>query len=149
MDDQALEGDLSVFGDIAIEEQSTFEEPITIKRWVSVPATPGVYGTPQKATFTSFAATAVVVEMGVASKYFAVGVLSVGDLVIQIRDRLNESNENIGGAQGADRVIYRGMEYRLVQRPIPIAFGDGLSPDVPFYLVHLRRTNATTDTVGG
>lgn len=147
--DQALEGDSIGFGEMVAEEQSTFEEPITIKRFVSQPSTPGVYGTAQKPTFSSVAATAVVVEMGVASKLFAAGVLSAGDLVLQMRDRLNESNENIGGTQMADRVVYRGMEYRMVQRPIPESFGGGLSGDVPFYTVHLRRTNAATDTVGG
>lgn len=146
--DQSLEGDSLGFGEMVAEEQSTFEEPITIKRFVSQPATPGVYGTPQKPVFTSFEATAVVVELGVASKLFAAGVLSAGDIVLQMRDRLNESNENIGGSQMADRVIYRSMEYRMVQRPIPESFGGGLSGDVPFYTVHLRRTNSTSDAVG-
>lgn len=147
--DQALEGDSIGFGEMVAEEQSTFEEPITIKRFVSQPSTPGVYGTAQKPTFTLVPATAVVVSLGVAAQLFAAGVLSAGDLVLQMRDKLNESNENIGGTQMADRVVYRGMEYRMVQRPIPESFGGGLSGDVPFYTVHLRRTNATTDTVGG
>lgn len=147
--DQFLPSDLGDFSEMVAETGTTFEEPITIKRWASQSLTPGAFGTPVPAVFTTFPATAVIVEMGVAAKLLGAGVLSAGDLVIQIRDRLNEASTNIGGTQAADRVIYRGMEYAMVQRPIPQSFGAGLSPDVPFYIVHLRRTNPTTDTVGG
>lgn len=148
MIDQGLGTDTSDFGEMIAEEQSTFEEPITIRRFASQPSTAGAFGTPQKPQFTDFAATAVVVEMNAAASMFAAGVLSAGDMVLQMRDRLNEGNENIGGTQLADRVVYRSMEYRMVQRPQPVSFGAGLSPDVPFYIVHLRRTNSTADTVG-
>ncbi len=149
MIDQILGDDRQTFGEMVAETRSQFEEPITIRRWTSTPTTPGAFGTPQKAQFTDFPATALVVMMDVAFKMFAAGVLSAGDLVLEMTDRLNEGNENVGGSQQADRIVYRGMEYRMVQRPIPAAFCAGLSPDVPFWTVHLRRTNSTADTVGG
>ena len=142
--DQSPDGsDQEQFGQAMAELEKTFEEAITIKRFSSQPSTPSAFGTPQKIQFTSVAATAVVVSMGEAQSMFAEGVLQAGDLVLQMRDRLNESNENVGGSTPADRVVWRGMEYRMVQRPEPI-FLDG---DV-FYKVLLRRTNDTGDSVG-
>lgn len=149
MIDQGLSGDLSGIGEMVAEEESTFDDPITIRRFVSQPPGPGAFGTPQKPQFTDFPATATLVSMSEAAKMFAAGVLSAGDLVFQIRDKLNEGNDNIGGSQLADRVVFRGMEYRMVQRPQPVTFGGGLSGDTSFYIVHLRRTNAGSDMVGG
>lgn len=148
MMDQSLPSDEDDFLTMAVETSGTFEEPITIKRWASQSTTPNPFGSAPEGVFATFPATAVIVEMNVAAKMFAAGVLSAGDLVIQIRDRLNEGSMNIGGAQAADRIIYRGMEYRMVQRPIPQSFGAVLGPDVPFFIVHLRRTNSTSDSVG-
>lgn len=149
MIDQGLSGDLSGIGEMVAEEESTFDDPITISRFTSQPSSPGAFGTPQKPQFTAFQATATLVEFGVAAKMFEAGVLVAGDIVLQIRDKLNEGNENIGGSQLADRIIFRGIEYRMVQRPEPVTFGGGLSGDTSFYIVHLRRTNSTSDTVGG
>lgn len=141
--DQSLGTDALQFGDSIVELESTFEEAITIKRWVSKSTTPGAFQTAQAASYTTFQASAVVVEMGVAANMFSAGVMSAGDLVLQMRERLNEANKNIGGTQQADRVIYRNMEYYMVQRPQPIHLADDL-----FYIVHLRRTNSASDTVG-
>ncbi len=148
MMDQSLPSDMDDFSAMVAETEGSFGESITIKRWTSQSTTPGAFGTPAAPVFTNVASQAVIVEMNVASKLFAAGVLSAGDLVIQIRERLNEGSMNIGGSQAADRIIYKGMEYRMVQRPIPQGFGAALGPDVPFYIVHLRRTNSTSDTVG-
>lgn len=140
------------FGGIAeaVQEiENLFDDPITILRFASQPAQPGAFKTPQKPQFTSFPATATLVEMNVAAKYIAAGQLAAGDVVLEMRDRLNEGDENIGGTRVADRVIYRGMEYKLVQRPIPVELGAGLSPDSQFYVCHLRRTNSVSDVVGG
>lgn len=147
---QATGIDYPNFADMVGEGEGLFEEPIIIRKAAAVqPSTPGAFGTQQKLTFAEISATACVVEMSVAANMFAAGTLSAGDLVLEMRERLNEGNENLGGSQLADRVVYRGMEYRLVQRPIPAAFAPGRSPDAQFYVVHLRRTNATTDVVGG
>ena len=86
--------------------------------------------------------------MAVAAKTLGPGVLSAGDLVLQIRERLLESNENVGGTQIADRVVFEGMEYRMVGRPDCQHFGAPASGICPFYIYHLRRTNATTDVAG-
>lgn len=146
---QTTGGDFDQLADALQEAESLLEEPITILRFASQPAAPGVFGTPQKPVFTNFPATAVKVSMEQAAKVAAAGQLSAGDIVLEMRDRLNEGNENVGGAQLADRVLYRGMEYRMVQRTEPVELGAGLGPNAQFYLVHLRRTNATADAVGG
>lgn len=149
MNDQALGTDTQDFGEMVAEVRSQFEEPITIRRFASQTTAPGAFLTQLPSTFTDVSATALVVSMDVAAQHFAAGSFSAGDLVLEMTDQLNEGSNNIGGAVVADRVIYRGMEYRMVQRPIPISLGAGLSPDVPFWIVHLRRTNSTADTVGG
>lgn len=146
---QGLGTDSAAFGEMVAEEEGIFDEPITIRRLGAIPSAAGAFQTPQRPTPTDSPATAVVVEMGVAAKYIAADVLQAGDLILQMRDKLNESSGNIGGTQTGDRVVYRGMEYRMVQRPQPVTLGQGLSGDVAFYIVHLRRTNAQTDTVGG
>ncbi len=146
---QALGTDGSGFGEMIAEEEGQFEEPITIRRFASQSATPSAFGTPlPPSSPTDYPATAVVVEMNVAAKLIAADVLQAGDLVLQMRDRLNEAAGNVGGSQLADRVIYRGMEYRMVQRPHPVTMGQGLSGEAQFYIVHLRRTNSTADTAG-
>lgn len=141
--------DQAQFGEAIVEAEGLFEEAITIRRFSAQSSTPGAFGTNQKATFTDFAATAMMVEMGVAQKMISMGIMEAGDIFLQMRDRLNEGSANIGGAQIADRVVFRGMEYRMVQRPQPVAVGAGLGPDVPHFIVQLRRTNSTADTVGG
>ncbi len=108
MMDQGLGGDLSGIGEMVAEEESTFDDPITIRRFTSRPSDPGAFGTPQAPQFTAFPATATLVEFGVASKMFAAGVLAAGDIVLQMRDKLNEGTDNVGGSQLADRVIFRG-----------------------------------------
>jgi hypothetical protein len=140
--------DLQDFRDMIVEGEDLFEESITIVRTTSQPATPGAMQGAPKPVTVQIPSTAVMVEMGVASKMFAVGVLSAGDVVIQIRERLQESNQNIGGSQVADKIIYAGNEYRMVSRPDCQPFGAGKSGDCPFYIVHLRRTNSTGDVVG-
>lgn len=143
MYDQNPGTDASVFGEAIAEYEHSFEEPVTIRRFVSQPSTPGAFNTQQKATFEDFPATAVVVDMNAVASLFAAGVLSAGDLLLQMRDRMNEGNQNIGGTQQADRLVYRGMEYRLVQRPYTISLGGDV-----FNICHLRRTNSPDDQVG-
>lgn len=143
MYDQNPGTDASIFGEAIAEMEHCFEEPVTIRRYVSQPSLPGAYITQQKATFTDFPASAVVVEMSVVSNLFAAGVLSAGDLVLQMRDRMNEGNQHIGGDQQADRLLYRGMEYNMVQRPYVITLGGDT-----FNIYLLRRTNSTADQTG-
>lgn len=144
MIDQGMLGDAAMFEDGIVEEESSFEEPITIRRFLSRPSTPGVFQTAQNPQFTDFQATAAVVSQQVAAELFKAGILQVGDLVLQMRDRLNEGSMNIGGTQLADRVVWRGAEYRMVQRTEPVRVGG----DDVFYHALLRRTNSTADTVG-
>lgn len=143
MYDQNPGTDASIFGEAIAELEHTFEEPVTIRRFVSQPSLPGAFNTQQKATFTDFPATAVVVDMNAVANLFAAGVLSAGDLMLQMRDRMNEGDQHLGGTQQADRLVYRGMEYRMVQRPYTISYG-GDTHNV----YHLRRTNSTADQKG-
>lgn len=143
MYDQNPGTDATIFGEAIAEFEHSFEEPVTIRRYVSQPSLPGAFNTQQKATFTDFPATAMVVDMQAAQSMFAAGVLSAGDLVVQMRDRLSEGTENVGGTQQADRLIYRGMEYLMVQRPYTITLGGDV-----FNVIHLRRTNSQADQGG-
>lgn len=144
MMDQSVGDDFAQQADVSVELETNFGEPITIRRFTSRPAQPGALMTAQKQQYTDTAATAILVSQNVASAMFAADAFQAGDIVLQMRDRLGEGNGNIGGSSGADRVIWRGAEYRMVQRTQPDSFGAG----DPFYTVLLRRTNATTDTVG-
>lgn len=143
MFDQNLGTDVADFTEAVVEQETTFDEAITIKRFSSQPSTPGAFGTPQKIQYTTFAATAVVVEENVAASMFAAGVLQAGDLVLQMRERLTESNENIGGSTPGDHVLWRGSEYRQVQRPHAVTIGGD-----SFYIAHLRRANLASDVTG-
>lgn len=148
MEEQSFSGSLMADADQMVEGiaelERTLEEPITIKRFASQIATPGAFGTQQKLAYTDFPATAVVVSQGVAAEMFKAGVMSAGDIVLQIRELLRETDENIGGSYAGDLVVWRGYEYRMVQR------GDSadLNASPTFYTYLMRRTNAKTD-VGG
>ncbi len=133
-----------MFAESIVEQESSFDEPITIQRYSSRPTSPGVFKTAQAPQFTAFAATATLVSEDVAITFMKAGKMSAGDIVLQMRERLNEGSMNIGGTVLADRVIWRGAEYRMVQRPEPVRVGG----DDPFFHVVLRRTNAASDTVG-
>lgn len=137
LDDQAM------LSEGIVESQASFEEAITIKRFASQSKTTDALGHAPAPTYTTFPATAVVVEMGVDRHLYVAGVLSAGDLHLQMRERLRESDLNNGGSNPGDRVIYRGAEYRLIMRPVPVVVGD-----VAFYNTFLRRTNSTGDTAG-
>lgn len=141
--DQSLGNDATLFGEMIVEQENQIEDPITIRRFTSQDTTPGVFKTAQKAAYTDFPSSALVVTLDVAKSMFAEGIMSAGDLVLEMRDRLSEASGNIGGTAGGDRVIWRGAEYRMVQRPQPINLGGDV-----FFVTLLRRTNAQTDTVG-
>jgi len=142
--DQGGTGDDQVqFAEGIVEQESSLEEPVTIKQFVSQSATPDAFGQNVQPTYASFPATAVMVDLSVHSGLLAAGVLSAGDLHLQIRERLHESDEDAGGSHPGDRLIFRGAEYRLVMRPVPVVVGD-----VTFYNTFLRRTNENSDTAG-
>jgi hypothetical protein len=147
VDDQNFSGSLMADQEMMlegiIENERVLEEAITIKLFSNQSSAPGAFGTQKKITFTDFPATAVLVDLGIAASMFKEGVLTAGDIVLHMRERLTESNEHIGGNHPGDRVIWRGSEYRLVQRPIPV-----LLNDVMFYDVLLRRTNSQQDVTG-
>lgn len=126
-----------------VEVANDFEEPITIRYWSGITNTPNEFGGPRPATYKDVDSTAVLVELGIKTGLLAGGVLTAGDIHLQIRERLNESNETVGGSQAGDHLIFRGAEYRLIQRPEPVYIGDVL-----FYNTFLRRANLKSDQVG-
>ena len=125
------------------EIESEFAEPITIKKFSGTFTTPAEPGQAPDPIYTSSISRAVMVTLGQTSSLMEAGVLTAGDITLQMRDRLHEADANIGGSQPGDRVIWRGAEYRLVQRPEPIYIGGDT-----FYNVFLRRVNPNTDTAG-
>ena len=151
MVNQGSHADLEAFREMIVENEDLLEEPITIVRTSSQSATPDPMQGPAKPSTTNIPSTCCVVSMGVAAKMFAAGVLAAGDLVIEIRERLQESNLNVGGSQIADKIIYAGNEYVMVSRPDCQPFGavkSSTGDDAAFYVVHLRRSNAPSDVAG-
>ncbi len=136
--------DQSMFVEGIAESESSFEEPITIKRFVSQDASPNALGQAPVPIYATFPATAVLAEMGVKDNVQAGGVLSAGDIKLEMRERLSESDENASGSNPGDRVIFRGAEYRLVMRPVPVVVGNA----VAFYNTFLRRANLNSDQAG-
>lgn len=140
--DSAL--DQALFSEGLAEQERALEEPITIRRFVSQSNTPSEFLQAPVSTYLNVPSTAVLVSLGVQSSLTLAGVLSAGDIHLQMRERLHESSENLGGgAHPGDLVIFRGAEYRLIQRPEPIVVGD-----VVFYNAFMRRTNSQTDMTG-
>lgn len=127
-----------------VEQEASFEEPITIKRFSGQSSTPDAFGQKPVPTYASYDATAVLVELGIKNSLLVAGVLSAGDIHLQMRERLAESDENAGGSNPGDRLIFRGAEYRLIMRPVPVVVGN----DVVFYNTYLRRTNSNADQGG-
>lgn len=135
--------DVTMFAEGIVENEHDLEEAITIRKAAAASSTPDALGQAPGVTFTDFPATAVMISLGTSGSLLIAGVLSAGDIHLQIRERLNESNENAGGSQPGDHVIFRGSEYRIVQRPEPVVVGD-----VTFYNTFLRRINGAGDTAG-
>lgn len=146
--DQGGDGmDQTSFAEGIVENELSLEENITIKRFVSQSSTPNAFGQKPTPIYALYQATAVLVELGVKSDLFVAGVLSAGDIQLQMRERLRESDESAGGSHPGDRLVYRGAEYSLVQRPVPVSVGAGQGA-VVFYNTFLRRVNSNSETAG-
>jgi len=131
------------FREGAFEIESEFAEPITIKRFSGTFTTPAEPGQAPDPIYASYSARAVMVTLSQTASLMEAGVLTAGDITLQMRDRLHESDANIGGSHPGDRVIWRGAEYRMVQRPEPVYIGGDT-----FWNVYLRRVNPNTDVAG-
>lgn len=136
--------DSTILSEGIVENQFDLEEAITIKRFASQSATPNALGQAAAPSYTSFPATAVLLDLGIDASHLAADVLSAGAIKLQIRERLRESDEAAAGSNPGDRVIFRGAEYRLIQRGKPVTVGG----NVVFYEYLLRRINANGDTAG-
>lgn len=140
--DSAL--DQALFSEGLAEQERALEEPVTIRRFVSQSNTPNEYGQAPVPVYQNLPSTAVLVALGVQPSGLFAGVLTAGDIHLQMRTRLHEASENLGGGtHPGDLLIFRGAEYRLIQRPEPIVVGG-----VVFYNVFMRRTNSQADTTG-
>jgi len=132
-----------ILRDAFFEIASEFEEPITIRRFLSQSTAPTESGQAPQPIFQNYSAMATLVSLGTTSSLVEAGILSAGDVTLQMRDKLREANENIGGTHPGDRVIFRGMEFRLVMRQEPVyVAGD------TFWTTFLRRINPTSDVAG-
>ncbi len=124
-----------------LELEDDLAEFITIRRYTST--------TPASATgfkpvlnFTNEEAKAFLQDLGIGAESIANDAHVVGDIQLLMLEQLAESDSQVGGKNPGDRVIYRGAEYRLVQRQIPVFIGDIL-----YYQSWLRRTNSNSDKV--
>lgn len=129
---QMLESDLDM------EQQ--YGEAITIKKFVSLSGTPTAGGLAPDPVYTDFKSVAFLLDLGIGAMAQANDAMVAGDIHLNMREQLNESDIGNNGTHPGDRLVYRGSLYRLVQRPIPVSVGAVL-----FYETWLRRVNPRTD----
>jgi len=98
------------------EVSPILEEPVTLLRFQSRDQTPDPAGEPRPATYLKIPTTAVIAELGIETTNFSHGTYAAGDIVLQMRiePQHTDSQDHPG-----DRILWRGVEYRLVQRPMP------------------------------
>ena len=114
------------------DEKEVFEESIKIRRWkgfASEDPVSGFVGTPQ---YDEFYTTAVIDDIGIDKVKSADGIYAAGDLVFQITIRLQEP---IANTHEGDRIVYDGIEYFLVGKPMITYFAG-----VVYYETIGRRT---------
>ena len=97
----------------AYEVRSAMEEPIIIKKASAVGAVPAS-GLAPSWTYTSYASSAVVEDIGIEKANSNDNVYAVGDLQFMVRMKLQEPSASYPG----DRIVYEAVEYRLVQKPM-------------------------------
>ena len=112
-----------------------FEEPIILKRYASRVTTPSINGLARSIVYQNISTTAVVEELGIETTSMAHGIYMAGDIKLQMRIKPNEPNEILNNP--GDRIVWRGVEYFLVQRAMPIFINND-----SFYKVIARRVTS-------
>ena len=110
--------DGSFFEDAIDELDYAFGEPVTIKRWTGRSGGNEARGVADSDAYTSIKAQAVINELQARDINYPNSIFAQGDLKIECTVEL-KGGETYGGdqaasARGADHVIYRGREYRVI-----------------------------------
>jgi hypothetical protein len=93
---------------------SAFEEAVIIKKWTSNGTELPAEGVTPSGIYTSVATSAVVDDIGLEKTAGQDGTFSAGDLQFQLRVPIHEPTPN--PYHPGDRIVYQGIEYRLVQK---------------------------------
>ena len=98
------------------EVVGAFEENVIIKKWLSRNTELPAEGVAPADVYTSVKSTAVVDDIGIAALSMQDSVYAAGDLQFQLRVAMAAPSSN--PYHPGDRIVYEGIEYRLVQKPM-------------------------------
>ncbi len=120
--------DQHIARDSSIEVAGEFEEPVVIKRWTGISGGDDALMQAGTDTFKNIRATASIAELSAQEVASSGNLYALGDLRAEFRTVVyGEENGDGGDGQSAgrkaDRVIYRGREYKLVGTPDKKFFG--------------------------
>ena len=116
MDNMGKLKDNEEFNKATDELISAFEEAVTIKKWTSNGTELPAEGVAPAGIYTLVQTTAVVDDVGIEKTAAQDGTISSGDLQFQLRVAMHAPTNN--PYHPGDRIIYEGIEYRLVQKPM-------------------------------
>lgn len=110
--------DGSFFEDAIEELDYAFGEPIIVKRWTGRSGGDEAAGTAASDAYTNIKAQAVISELTAKDINYPGSIFAQGDLKIECTVEI-KGGESYGGDQatsprGADHIIYRGREYRII-----------------------------------
>ncbi len=117
--------DEGVFFSNAMEEVvGTFEEAVTVKRFVSVSGGNDAGGVAATVTYANIQSMANITEVTVQEIAFSNGFYSTGDLHAEFRLQVLGEESYAGDGQSAgrraDQVIYRGRIYKIKGHVMPV-----------------------------
>jgi len=111
-------GDGSIWRDHMRETTRFFEEPITLRRFISTSAGDDTLGRPAVPAFTDYPTRATIEDLAAQEIVSSNGIYATGDLKVHVRIPTFGADSGTGDFQSAprqsDRVRYRNREYRFV-----------------------------------
>lgn len=100
------------------EVDQAFGEPITIKRWTGRSGGSEARGTAATDAFTLIKTSAVISQLDARDINYPGSIFAQGDLklecVVEIKGGESYAGDQAASARGADRILYRGREYRVI-----------------------------------
>lgn len=100
------------------EVSGAFEEPITLKRWVSAAGGDPADGTAQTDSFLLIKVKANITELTAQEIFFPGSIYTAGDVRAEFRVQVfggeAGAGDNLTPGRRPDRAIYRNREYKFV-----------------------------------
>ncbi len=110
--------DGSFFEDAIEELDYAFGEPITVRRWTGKGAGNEARGIAAGDTYTNIKAQAVITEMTARDINYPGSIFAQGDMkldcTVEIKGAESYSGDQASAPRGADLILYRGREYRII-----------------------------------